>query len=123
MNLQLKPLLVIAIVLTSGLGLNRGAIAQGLDRTPPSSTAIPTVEDAPQGEIDTIEYIPPLFSPATASPALNTLPLDVTTPNEPYILYPNTVFERLIGADNLKLRLNVQSDRDGANLGVGLPLR
>jgi hypothetical protein len=123
LNLQLlKPLLAIAIVFTGGLGLHEAAIAQDLDRARPSS-AIPTVEDAPQGEVDAIENIPPLFLPTTSSPVRNTLPLDVTTPNEPYIVYPNTVFERLIGEDHLKLRFSVQSDRDGANLGVGLPLR
>lgn len=122
MNLQLMQLFAAAIVLTAGLGLNRVAAAQGSDLTTPSSTVIPTVEDAPQGEIETIDNIPPLFLPATPSPARNTLPLDVTAPDEPYILYPNTVFERLIGENNLKLRLNVQPDRDGANLGVGLPI-
>ncbi len=121
MNLQLMQRFAAAIVLTAGLGLNQVATAQTSDRTP-SSSIIPTVEDAPHGEIETIENIPPLFLPVTPSPSRRTLPLDVTAPDEPYILYPNTVFERLIGENNLKLRLNVQPDRDGANLGVGLPI-
>jgi hypothetical protein len=117
----MKRFLAIALVSTSWLGVSNIAVAQTSPATPP--TSITTVEDAPQGTAEDLGNIPPLFSPSTPSSPQREeetpLPLEVNASDEAYEIYPNVLFERLIGEDDVKLRLNLE--REGGKLGVGLP--
>lgn len=128
----MQRVVAVAIVVSGWALLSQNASAQSLERRGmPSSQAIPTVEDAPQGTVESFGSFNSIVAPPSSSSPLPTQPtfsefsdspFRFSTLDRPYTSYSSLTFETPITADRVKLRVNFEPGREGGNFGLGLPL-
>ncbi|MBE9040573.1 hypothetical protein IQ235_07210 [Oscillatoriales cyanobacterium LEGE 11467] len=91
----------------------------------PTLEDVDTVNDVPRAttrEVDSI--VPQIPNPFATPPETSRTNFRARflTETTPYILYNDSVFETLIGEDDVRLRLEFEPYRDGGNLKLGLPV-